>query len=225
MSEKVCTTAGVVWPDGRAAAPAPEAVQSWPRGRQAKRRNRRGDSTSSQATGLLQATWPRSSVCNAELCSGVPEKAAGRPPGVGEAGSGRGPIQKEKTLGKEGSVKTGCASSVGAQSPNTAPMQKLRPGREQRKVGPQSSASKVCKNPVQSWGLGNEHPAARRSLLRREVRRWHASWKRGSTFCPLDGACRCGWASQGGVGAALCFLGGRCRRCGLQAPASDPSSG
>ena len=81
-------------------------------------------------------------VCNAELCSGVPEKAAGRLPGVGEAGSGRGPIQKEKTLGKEGSVKTGCAGSVGAQSPNTAPMQKLRPGREQRQVGPQSSARK-----------------------------------------------------------------------------------
>ena len=74
--------------------------------------------------------------------SGVPEKAAGRPPGVGEAGSGRGPIQKEKTLGKEGSVKTGCAGSDGAQSPHTAPMQKLRPGREQRKVGPQSSARK-----------------------------------------------------------------------------------
>ena len=61
----------------------------------------------------------------------------------------------------------------------------------------------------------------RARLLRREVRRWHASWKRGSTFCPLDGVCRCWWASQGGVGAALCFLGGRCRRCGLQGPASE----
>ena len=103
-----------------------------------------------------------------------------------------------------------------------------------------SWAAKVCENPVQSWGLGtmntrqraaaSRETAAKRQpgthgfrarLLRREVRRWHASCKRGSTFCPLDGVCRCWWASQAGVGAALCFLGGRCRRCGLQGPASE----
>ena len=46
--------------------------------------------------------------------------------------------------------------------------------------------------------------------------------ERGSTFCPLDGACRCWWASQAGAGAALCFHGGKCRRCGVAAgPASE----
>ena len=133
-------------------------------------------------------------------------------------------------------MKTECAGSDGAQSPHTAPMQKLRPSWA-AKLGTQV---KECKNPVQSWGLGNEHPAARRKppetaakrqpgthgfrarLLRREVRRWHASWSAVPLFAPSTVLAAVGGLRKRARGRRLCFHGGKCRRCGVAAgPASE----
>ena len=119
-------------------------------------------------------------------------------------------------------------------------VQKPRPGREQRKVGPQSSAGQtrtnvrknaktLCKAGAPAPGSApqaSEKAAAKRKpstrsclarLVRGRVRRWHASWKRGATFCPLDCFCCCCYALQAGVasvprqgGAACGAPGGWC---------------